>query len=83
VPEISVELTEQLVGFLNQVRELNLRKSPSISEAIDWAQTLAILKVKALNPEVVKSTIGSFIKHQSDNLKVGELLQKNPSVVGN
>ena len=82
VPEISVELTEQLVGFLNQVRELNLRKSPSISEAIDWAQTLALLKVKELNPQVIQYTIGSFVKHQADSLKVHDLLQTSSSIAG-
>lgn len=75
VPEISRELTEQLVNFLNRVRELNVRKAPSVSEAIDWAQTLALLKVKALDRQVVKNTIGAFVKHQSDSAKVQELLQ--------
>lgn len=75
VPDISNELTGQLVSFLNRVRNLNLRKSPSVSEAIDWAQTLVLLKVKGLGAEIVKNTMGAFVKHQSDIAKVNELLQ--------
>ncbi|WP_286884598.1 AAA family ATPase [Aneurinibacillus sp. UBA3580] len=75
VPEISRELTGQIVEFLKKVRELGLRKSPSVSESIDWAQTLALLKVKEINPSVIKDTMGSLIKHHSDYGKVDELIQ--------
>lgn len=81
VPEISDHLTKQVVEFLNQIREINLRKSPSISESIDWSQTLALLKVKDLNPEIIRNTMGAFVKHHSDSGKVQEFLETKTQLV--
>lgn len=75
VPQISEELTRQVVGFLGKVREQNLRKSPSVSESIDWSQTLALLKVGELNLDIVRTTMGAFVKHQSDQARVIDMLE--------
>ena len=75
-PEICKDLAKQMVEFLRKTRDLNLRKPPSISEALDWAQALSILSTSRLTPNVVGSTGGAIIKHQNDMQKVMELAEK-------
>jgi MoxR-like ATPase len=72
-PEICQDLARQMVDFLRKARELNLRKPPSISESLDWAQVLSILQVNQLTPAVVNETVGVIAKHQTDLQKVMEL----------
>lgn len=75
-PEICEDMAKQMVEFLRKTRDLNLRKPPSISEALDWAQVLSILNTSRLTHEVVSNTKGSIIKHQNDMKKVMELAEK-------
>lgn len=72
-PELCEALTIQMVEFLRKVRELNLRKPPSVSETLDWAQVLSILHTTQLTPEVVANTVGAIAKHQADLQHVKEL----------
>ncbi len=72
-PEVCEELAHQMIGFLRKARELNLRKPPSVSETLDWAEVLSILQVTRLTPEVVANTVGVISKHHADLSKVVEL----------
>ncbi len=72
-PDICDDLAHQMVGFLRKARELNLRKPPSVSETLDWAEVLSILHVTKLTPEVVANTVGVISKHQADLSQVAEL----------
>ena len=72
-PEICEDLATQMVTFLRKAREKNLRKPPSISETLDWAEVLSILHVKKLTKDVVANTIGVISKHQADLQPVIEL----------
>lgn len=72
-PDICDELAHQMVGFLRKARELNLRKPPSVSETLDWAEVLSILHISKLTPEVVMNTVGVISKHQADLGKVASL----------
>lgn len=72
-PELCEVLARQMVEFLRKARELNLRKPPSVSEALDWAQVLSIMKANQLTAEVVATTVGTIAKHQTDLQKVTEL----------
>lgn len=72
-PELCETLARQMVDFLRKVRELNLRKAPSVSETLDWAHVLSILHATKLTPEVVANTIGTIAKHQADMKQVMEL----------
>ncbi|HLO25034.1 MAG TPA: MoxR family ATPase, partial [Geobacteraceae bacterium] len=65
-PAMCDTLARQMVEFLRKVRDLNLRKSPSVSETLDWAQVLSILHTTQLTPEVVANTVGAIAKHQAD-----------------
>jgi len=66
VPHIAPELRRQLVRFVHELRELDLKKVPSISETIDWARTLLLLHADKLEPALVKSTLNVILKFQED-----------------
>jgi len=59
-------LAEQLVGIVRGLRELELRKSPSISETIDWARTLAVLGVQELTSTILADTASVVVKYDKD-----------------
>ncbi len=59
-------LAQQLVGIVRGLRELELRKSPSISETIDWARTLAVLGVEELNATILSDTVSVVVKYDKD-----------------
>lgn len=65
-PQLCEELARKMVEFLRAARELNLRKPPSVSETLDWAQVLTILQTSKLTPDVVANTVGTIAKHQAD-----------------
>jgi len=74
VPEIPPELRRQLVAFIQELRELDLKKVPAISETIDWARTLLLLHSESLDPELVRSTLNVILKFQEDIINVqGEI----------
>ncbi len=59
-------LAQQLVEIVRGLRELELRKAPSISETIDWARTLAVLGVTELNAGVLSDTVSVVVKYDKD-----------------
>ena len=66
VPEIHQDLQRQLVAFVQNLRNLDLKKLPSVSETIDWARALVLLNIKVLEPEIVRETLNILLKFQSD-----------------
>lgn len=66
VPEIPAALNEQLVGFIQQVRELDLKKAPAVSETLDWARALLLLHASELSRELVESTLNVILKFEED-----------------
>ena len=77
VPEIAEQLAEQLVRTVRALRAMELKKSPSISESIDWARTLLALGLDTLDEEAVKTTLGVVLKHASDHERAGTPLKLN------
>ncbi|MEU5409360.1 AAA family ATPase [Nocardia asteroides] len=67
VPELDAALAEPVVSTVSALRQLSLRKAPSIAETVDWAKTLVALGTKSLNAGVVRSTLGVLLKYQSDH----------------
>lgn len=59
-------LARQLVDIVRQLRDLDLRKSPSISETVDWARTLAVLGAEELTAAVLSDTANVVLKYQRD-----------------
>ncbi|MGJ4918368.1 MoxR family ATPase [Bradyrhizobium sp. HKCCYLRH2060] len=66
VPGIAQNLRRQLVAFIHDVRTLDLKKQPSVSETIDWARVLVLLQAAELGHEVVKDTLNVLLKYESD-----------------
>ena len=66
MPDLPDELAARIVAVVGRLRELDLKKQPSIAETIDWARTLIALSVGDLTPEVVDRTLGVVLKHRSD-----------------
>jgi MoxR-like ATPase len=66
VPEIPPNLQKQLVSFIQQLRDMDLKKVPAISETIDWARTLVLLHTETLDPQLVRDTLNVILKFQED-----------------
>ena len=66
VPELDATLRAHLVAFVQRLRTLELRKSPSISETIDWARSLLLLHVTALDTQAARETLNILLKYESD-----------------
>ncbi|MBR2121170.1 MAG: MoxR family ATPase [Pseudomonadota bacterium] len=66
VPGISQSLRKQIVSFINEVRTLDLKKLPSVSETIDWARVLVLLESSELDSETVKETLNVLLKYEAD-----------------
>ena len=69
-------LAQQLVTIVRGLRELELRKAPSISETIDWARTLAVLGVQDLTAEVLSNTANVVVKYERDLRRATEALPR-------
>jgi MoxR-like ATPase len=75
VPELPEELAEQLVRTVRALRAMELKKSPSIAESIDWAHTLLALGLDTLDEAAVSSTLGVVLKHASDQARATSQLK--------
>jgi MoxR-like ATPase len=77
VPEVPAALAEQLVRTVRTLRALELKKSPSIAESIDWARTLVALGLDTLDEDTVSRTLGVVLKHASDHVRATKELGLN------
>jgi MoxR-like ATPase len=71
-PELPQKVAERLVEIIQMVRELDLKKPPSIAESIDWARALLLLGAEDITPEVFRSTLSIIVKHRTDLDTVAE-----------
>lgn len=65
-PEIDEALAARLVEVIEMVRELDLKKAPSISESIDWARTLILMGADDIDAKVFRESLSIIIKHRTD-----------------
>jgi MoxR-like ATPase len=75
VPGIDQKLTENVIQLIQRVRKLDLKKTPSISETLDWVKALTLLNVKALDDELVNETLSILVKYEADIRKAQQELQ--------
>lgn len=66
VPDIPDKLRGQLVAFIQELRGMDLKKVPAISETIDWARTLILLHTESLDADLVRQTLNVILKFQED-----------------
>ena len=65
-PELDEELGRKLVEVVHQVRELDLKKPPSIAESIDWARALLLLGARDIDAATFTQTMSVIVKHRAD-----------------
>ncbi len=70
IPELPAALSEQVVGFVQKLRKMDLFKVPGVAETLDWGNALMALDRTVLDPETVHSTLGVLLKYQDDIAKV-------------
>jgi MoxR-like ATPase len=66
VPDLNPKLAQQAVEFVHKLRNGDMRKSPSISETLDWANALVALNAKNLDKNTLEETVSILLKHESD-----------------
>jgi MoxR-like ATPase len=75
VPGIGEQLAREVVDLLHRVRKLDLKKTPSISESLDWVKALTLLNIKQLDNELVEQTLSSLMKYEADIRKAHQELK--------
>ena len=79
-PELDDTVARKLVEVVHQVRELDLKKPPSIAESIDWARTLLLLGASDIDHDTFIDTMSVIVKHRTDldtvAARVGVALQQ-------
>ena len=77
VSGISAKLSQQVVAFVQALREEDLFKAPGVAETLDWATALRELDARSLTPQVVGETLGALLKYQDDIARMqGDTLTK-------
>jgi len=66
VPELAPELARQAVEVVQSLRTLDLKKSPSVSETLDWARALVTLNTRSLDSAMLENTLTVLLKYEAD-----------------
>ena len=74
VPGVTEMLADQIARIVRSIRQIDLKKAPSVSETIDWARTLVLLGLDSVNAEQAKETLHVLLKYQSDIAKTAKEL---------
>lgn len=77
VPGLDDRIAQQVVETVARMRELELKKAPSIAESVDWARTLIALEIRDLDEAAIAQTLGAVLKHQSDHERAVKELKLN------
>jgi len=74
VPGISEHLADQISRIVRSIRQIELKKPPSVSETLDWARTLVLLGIETVDVDQAKDTLHILLKYQSDIAKAAKEL---------
>jgi len=74
VPGVSANLADQIARIVRSIRQLELKKAPSVSETIDWARTLVLLGIDHIDAQQAKETLHILLKYQTDIAKAAKEL---------
>ena len=77
VPELPEKIAEELVRIIGVLRDMQLKKVPSVAETIDWGRTVLALGMDTIDDEMIAATLGVVLKHQSDQVKASGELRLN------
>ncbi len=79
VPDLNPKLARQAVEFVQHLRETDMRKSPSISETLDWANALVALNAQNLDKATLEETLSVLLKHEADLQKARRQFNSPPA----
>ncbi|MGE5250162.1 MAG: AAA family ATPase [Bacteroidota bacterium] len=79
VPDLNPKLARQAVDFVQRLRHTDMRKSPSISETLDWANALLALNAQNLDKDTLEETLSVLLKHEADLQKARRQYLNPPS----
>jgi len=75
VPNIATDLAQEVVTIVQRIRQVDLKKAPSISETLDWAKALTLLNADRLDEQMVNDTLHTILKYEGDIRKAQEELK--------
>ena len=70
IPEITDNLADQVARIVRSIRQLELKKAPSVSETLDWARTLLLLNIEHIDAQTAADTVNILLKYRTDIAKV-------------
>ncbi len=73
-PGITENLADQVARIVRSIRQLDLKKAPSVSETLDWARTLMLLNIETIDEQTAKETLNILLKYQTDIAKAAKEL---------
>lgn len=76
VPDLNEKLARQAIEVVHQLRQLDLRKSPGVSETLDWARALVLLNAQSIEPRTLDATLTVLLKHERDVQRARAVLQR-------
>ena len=71
------DLADQVARIVRSIRNLELKKAPSVSETIDWAKTLLLLNVEHVDAQIATDTVNILLKYKSDITKATKEFSTN------
>ncbi|MBL88664.1 MAG: ATPase [Actinobacteria bacterium] len=81
IPGMDENLADQVARIVRSVRQLDLKKHPSVSETLDWAKTLLLLGVEKIDSDVATETVNVLLKYRSDIEKAVKEFADNPEAI--
>jgi len=69
VPDVTANLADQIARIVRSIRQLELKKAPSVSETLDWARTLVLLGIDHIDAQQAKETLHILLKYQTEIAK--------------
>ena len=78
VPGVDANLADQVARIVRSIRQLDLKKNPSVSETLDWARTLVLLGIEQIDAKTATDTANVLLKYRTDIEKVVKEFAENP-----
>jgi MoxR-like ATPase len=76
VPDLAPRLARDAVELVQSLRRMDLRKNPSVSETLDWANALVTLNARSLDPAVLENSLTVLLKYESDVTRARQMLMR-------
>ena len=81
IPGMDENLADQIARIVRSIRQLDLKKHPSVSETLDWAKTLLLLGIEKIDADVAAETVNVLLKYRSDIEKAIKEFADNPDSI--